>query len=253
MKAAKSGMATEFNNRGPMLEAARAVLKGVNGLNGDPIEIPDVVRISLSDDTPVAQEAQSDEAEASPAPPMSVEEMLARNSRWLEEVKHVGVRDDKEKKSPSSVLDSAADYPDMTDKKWSERTRKRLELVMNSIDANDKWLTKSLELRKSWHEIEFGVKIPPVTDDKVEQSAAQEEMTEEAAPAPEVEAEEPPAAPEVEAEEPPAAPEVEAEEPPAAPEVEAEKMEEPVGADVEEEKEEASDKKQKKKKKKKGK
>ena len=242
MKAAKSGMATEFNNRGPMLEAARAVLKGVNGLNGDPIEIPDVVRISLSDDTPVAQEAQSDEAEASPAPPMSVEEMLARNSRWLEEVKHVGVRDDKEKKSPSSVLDSAADYPDMTDKKWSERTRKRLELVMNSIDANDKWLTKSLELRKSWHEIEFGVKIPPVTDDKVEQSAAQEEMTEEAAPAPEVEAEEPPAAPEVEAEE-----------PPAAPEVEAEKMEEPVGADVEEEKEEASDKKQKKKKKKKGK
>jgi hypothetical protein len=214
----------------------------VNGLNGDPIEIPDVVRISLSDDTPVAQEAQSDEAEASPAPPMSVEEMLARNSRWLEEVKHVGVRDDKEKKSPSSVLDSAADYPDMTDKKWSERTRKRLELVMNSIDANDKWLTKSLELRKSWHEIEFGVKIPPVTDDKVEQSAAQEEMTEEAAPAPEVEAEEPPAAPEVEAEE-----------PPAAPEVEAEKMEEPVGADVEEEKEEASDKKQKKKKKKKGK
>ena len=253
MKAAKSGMATEFNNRGPMLEAARAVLKGENGLNGDPIEIPDVVRISLSDDTPVAQEAQSDEAEASPAPPMSVEEMLARNSRWLEEVKHVGVRDDKEKKSPSSVLDSAADYPDMTDKKWSERTRKRLELVMNSIDANDKWLTKSLELRKSWHEIEFGVKIPPVTDDKVEQSAAQEEMTEEAAPAPEVEAEEPPAAPEVEAEEPPAAPEVEAEEPPAAPEVEAEKMEEPVGADVEEEKEEASDKKQKKKKKKKGK
>ena len=126
-------------------------------------------------------------------------------------------------------------------------------MVMNSIDANDKWLTKSLELRKSWHEIEFGVKIPPVTDDKVEQSAAQEEMTEEAAPAPEVEAEEPPAAPEVEAEEPPAAPEVEAEEPPAAPEVEAEKMEEPVGADVEEEKEEASDKKQKKKKKKKGK
>jgi hypothetical protein len=231
MKAAKSGMATEFNNRGPMLEAARAVLKGPIGLNGDPIEIPDVVRISLSDDTPVAQEAQSDKAEASPAPPMSVEEMLARNSRWLEEVKHVGVRDDKEKKSPSSVLDSAADYPDMTDKKWSERTRKRLELVMNSIDANDKWLTKSLELRKSWHEIEFGVKIPPVTDDKVEQSAAQEEMTEEAAPAPEVEAEEPPAAPEVEAE----------------------KMEEPVGADVEEEKEEASDKKQKKKKKKKGK
>ena len=254
MKAAKSGMATEFNNRGPMLEAARAVLlKGVNGLNGDPIEIPDVVRISLSDDTPVAREAQSDEAEASPAPPMSVEEMLARNSRWLEEVKHVGVRDEKEKKSPSSVLDSAADYPDMTDKKWSERTRKRLELVMNSIDANDKWLTKSLELRKSWHEIEFGVKIPPVTDNKVEQSAAQEEMTEEPAPAPEVEAEEPPPAPEVEAEAEPAAQEVEAEAEPAALEVEAEKMEEPVGADVEEEKEEASDKKQKKKKKKKGK
>ena len=266
MKAAKSGMATEFNNRGPMLEAARAVLKGVNGLNGDPIEIPDVVRISLSDDTPVAQEAQSDEAEASPAPPMSVEEMLARNSRWLEEVKcfHAGVRDEKEKKSPSSVLDSVADYPDMRDKKWSERTRKRLELVMNSIDANDKWLTKSLELRKSWHEIEFGVKIPPVTDDKVEQPAAQEETTEEPAPVPEVEvqaatavqeveAEEPPAAPEVEAEEEPAAPEVEAEAEPAAPEVESEKMEEPVGADVEEEKEEASDKKQKKKKKKKGK
>ena len=253
MKAAKSGMATEFNNRGPMLEAARAVLKGVNGLNGDPIEIPDVVRISLSDDTPVAQEAQSDKAEASPAPPMSVEEMLARNSRWLEEVKHVGVRDDKEKKSPSSVLDSAADYPDMTDKKWSERTRKRLELVMNSIDANDKWLTKSLELRKSWHEIEFGVKIPPVTDDEVEQSAAQEETTEEAAPAPEVESEAEPAAPEVESEAEPAAPEVESEAEPAAPEVEAEKMEEPVGADVEEENEEASDKKQKKKKKKKGK
>ena len=254
MKAAKSGMATEFNNRGPMLEAARAVLlKGPIGLNGDPIEIPDVVRISLSDDTPVAREAQSDEAEASPAPPMSVEEMLARNSRWLEEVKHVGVRDEKEKKSPSSVLDSAADYPDMRDKKWSERTRKRLELVMNSIDANDKWLTKSLELRKSWHEIEFGVKIPPVTDNKVEQSAAQEEMTEEPAPAPEVEAEEPPPAPEVEAGEPPPAPEVGAEAEPAAPEVESEKMEEPVGADVEEEKEEASDKKQKKKKKKKGK
>ena len=270
MKAAKSGMATEFNNRGPMLEAARAVLKGVNGLNGDPIEIPDVVRISLSDDTPVAQEAQSDEAEASPAPPMSVEEMLARNSRWLEEVKrleevkHAGASDEKEKKSPSSVLDSVADYPDMRDKKWSERTRKRLELVMNSIDANDKWLTKSLELRKSWHEIEFGVKIPPVTDDKVEQPAAQEETTEEPAPVPEVEvqaatavqeveAEEPPAAPEVEAEEEPAAPEVEAEAEPAAPEVESEKMEEPVGADVEEEKEEASDKKQKKKKKKKGK
>ena len=270
MKAAKSGMATEFNNRGPMLEAARAVLKGVNGLNCDPIEIPDVVRISLSDDTPVAQEAQSDEAEASPAPPMSVEEMLARNSRWLEEVKrleevkHAGARDEKEKKSTSSVLDSVADYPDMRDKKWSERTRKRLELVMNSIDANDKWLTKSLELRKSWHEIEFGVKIPPVTDDKVEQPAAQEETTEEPAPVPEVEvqaatavqeveAEEPPAAPEVEAEEEPAAPEVEAEAEPAAPEVESEKMEEPVGADVEEEKEEASDKKQKKKKKKKGK
>ena len=253
MKAAKSGMATEFNNRGPMLEAARAVLKGPIGLNGDPIEIPDVVRISLSDDTPVAQEAQSDKAEASPAPPMSVEEMLARNSRWLEEVKHVGVRDEKEKKSPSSVLDSVADYPDMTDKKWSERTRKRLELVMNSIDANDKWLTKSLELRKSWHEIEFGVKIPPVTDDKAEQSAAQEETTEEAAPAPEVETEAEPPVQEVEAEAEPPAPEVEAEAEPAAPEVESEKMEEPVGADVEEEKEEASDKKQKKKKKKKGK
>ena len=68
----------------------------------------------------------------------AIEEMLERTSRWLEEVKHVGIVDEKEKQSPSSVLDSVADYPDMTDEDWSERTRKRLELVKNSIEMNSR-------------------------------------------------------------------------------------------------------------------
>lgn len=168
---------------------------------------------------------------------MSVEEMLARTSRWLEEVKHVSIVDEKEKRSPSSVLDSVADYPDMTDEDWSERTRKRLELVKNSIEMNNKWLRQSLELRESWRKSESGDgdETPPATADE-DQPSAQEETLEKAEPAPPV-------------------PEVEAEEPPAM-EVFQDKVEEAVAADVEEKNEEDIDKKQgktKKKKKKKGK
>ena len=208
-----------------------------------------------------------------PSPPMSVEEMLARTSRWLEEVKHVSIVDEKEKQSPSSVLDSAADYPDMTDEDWSQRTRKRLELVKNSIEMNNKWLRESMELRESWRESESGdgVETPPATADE-DQPSAQEETVEKAEPAPpvpKVEAEEAPA-PEVESEPAPPGPEVEAEPAPPVPEVEAEvedeeapateveqdKVEEAVAADVEEKNKEDIDKKQgktKKKKKKKGK
>lgn len=287
-KAAKSGMATEFNTSVARLAAARAVLKGSVGFNGEPIEMPDSVRLSLSEDASVAVEpeplaelvasvatkvplspfADSVATKAPPSPPMSVEEMLARTSRWLEEVKHVSIADEKEKRSPSSVLDSVADYPDMTDEDWSERTRKRLELVKNSIEMNNKWLRQSLELRESWRKSESGDgdETPPATADE-DQPSAQEETLEKAEPAPpvlEVEAEEAPA-PEVESEPAPPVPEVEAEEPPV-PQVEAEeapamevfqdKVEEAVAADVEEKNEEDIDKKQgktKKKKKKKGK
>ena len=41
VKAAKSGMATEFNTRVARLAAARAVLKRSVGFNGEPIEMPD--------------------------------------------------------------------------------------------------------------------------------------------------------------------------------------------------------------------
>ena len=278
VKAAKSGMATEFNTRVATLAAARAVLKGSVGFNGEPIEMPDSVRMSLSEDASVAVEpeplaelvasvatkvppsplADPFATKVPPSPPMSVEEMLERTSRWLEEVKHVGIVDEKEKQSPSSVLDSVADYPDMTDEDWSERTRKRLELVKNSIEMNNKWLRESMELRESWRKSESGdgVETPPATAD-TEQPSTQEETVEMAEPAPpvlEVEAEEAPA-PEVESEPAPPVPEVEVEEAPAT-EVEQDKVEEAVAADVEEKNEEDVDKKQgktKKKKKKKGK
>ena len=277
VKAAKSGMATEFNTRVATLAAARAVLKGSVGFNGEPIEMPDSVRMSLSEDASVAVEpeplaelvasvatkvppsplADPFATKVPPSPPMSVEEMLERTSRWLEEVKHVGIVDEKEKQSPSSVLDSVADYPDMTDEDWSERTRKRLELVKNSIEMNNKWLRESMELRESWRKSESGdgVETPPATAD-TEQPSTQEETVEMAEPAPpvlEVEAEEAPA-PEVESEPAPPVPEVEVEEAPAT-EVEQDKVEEAVAADVEEKNEEDVDKKQgkTKKKKKKGK
>lgn len=290
VKAAKSGMATEFNTRVARLAAARAVPKRSVGFNGEPIEMPDSVRMSLSEDASVAVEpeplaelvasvatkippsplADPFATKVPPSPPMSVEEMLARTSRWLEEVKHVSIVDEKEKQSPSSVLDSAADYPDMTDEDWSERTRKRLELVKNSIEMNNKWLRESMELRESWRESESGdgVETPPATADE-DQPSAQEETVEKAEPAPpvpKVEAEEAPA-PEVESEPAPPGPEVEAEPAPPVPEVEAEvedapateveqdKVEEAVAPDVEEKNKEDIDKKQgkTKKKKKKGK
>ena len=292
-------MATEFNTRVARLAAARAVLKRSVGFNGEPIEMPDSVRMSLSEDASVAVEpeplaelvasvatkvplspfADSVATKAPPSPPMSVEEMLARTSRWLEEVKHVSIVDEKEKRSPSSVLDSVADYPDMTDEDWSERTRKRLELVKNSIEMNNKWLRQSLELRESWRKSESGDgdETPPATADE-DQPSAQEETLEkdepappvpeveaEEAPAPEVESEPAPPVPEVESEPAPPVPQVESEPAPPVPEVEAEeppamevsqdKVEEAVAADVEEKNKEDIDKKQgkTKKKKKKGK
>ena len=283
-------MATEFNTRVARLAAARAVPKRSVGFNGEPIEMPDSVRMSLSEDASVAVEpeplaelvasvatkippsplADPFATKVPPSPPMSVEEMLERTSRWLEEVKHVGIVDEKEKQSPSSVLDSVANYPDMTDEDWSERTRKRLELVKNSIEMNNKWLRESMELRESWRKSESGdgVGTPPATAD-TEQPSTQEETVEMAEPAPpvlEVEAEEAPA-PEVESEPAPPGPEVEAEPAPPVPEVEAEvedapateveqdKVEEAVAPDVEEKNKEDIDKKQgkTKKKKKKGK